>query len=64
MKYEIIFIILVKGIKRKMIRKIVNNSRTRRKFEIIRIKRRKYFVKPIIHINDRIFESFSLTWSK
>jgi len=56
--------ILAKGMKRKMTRKIVNNFRTKRKFGIMRIKRRKYFVKPIIHINDKTFESFLLTWSK
>ena len=58
MKYNIVFAILAKRIKRKTTRKIVNNSKTKRKFRIIRIKEIKYFVKPIIHINNRIFNFF------
>jgi len=63
-RYELVIAMLAKEMKRKMTMEIVNNSRTRRKFKIIKIKKRKYFVKPIIHINNRTFDSFLLLWSK
>ena len=59
-RYKLVIAILAKGMKRKTTMKIVNNSRTRRKFKIIRVKRRKYFIKSIIHINNRVFDSFLL----
>ena len=56
-----VFATLVKRVKKKSTRKNVNNPRTRRKFLVMWVKRRKYFVKSIIHINDRTFDHFPLT---
>jgi len=50
--------------KRKMTRESVNNSSTRRKLRIVRIKRRKYFVKSVAYIDDRAFYYFTLMLGK
>ena len=63
-RYKLIIVILTKEIKRKITMEIVNNSRIWRKFWIMRVKRRKYFIKPIIYINNRTFDYFPLSWSK
>ena len=55
---------LVEGIKEKITRENVNNPRTRRKFLIMWIKSRKYFVKFIVHINNKIFDFKLLIWDK
>jgi len=55
---------LVKGVKRNSTRKSDNNPGTRRKFLIMRVKQRKYFIEPIVHVNNRAFDQFSLMRSK
>ena len=51
LRYEVVFAILVKEMKREPTRENVNNPRTRRKFLVMWIKSRKYFIESIIHIN-------------
>jgi len=60
LRCETIFTSLVRRIERETARENVNNTRTRRKFLVKWVKCRKYFVKSIVHINNRTFDHFLL----
>jgi len=49
--FEIVIFIFAKQMKRETIRENVNNSMSKGKFRVKRIKGRKYFIETIIHIN-------------
>jgi len=49
--FEIVVFAFAKQMKREMIRENVNNSTSRGKFRVKKIKGRKYFVETIIYIN-------------
>ena len=54
--FEIVIFMFAKQMKREKIRENVNNSMSRRKFRVKRIKGRKYFIETIIHINYWTFD--------
>ena len=54
--FEIIVVIFTKPIKRETTRENVNNSMSRKKFRVKRIKGRKYFIEMIVHINYWFFD--------
>lgn len=54
--FEIVIFMFAKQMKRETIRENVNNSMSRRKFKVKRIKGRKYFIETIIHINYWTFD--------
>jgi len=62
--FEIVITTLVKGIKRKSTQEGINKPRTWGKFPVMRIKRRKNFIKSIVHVNDWTFDHFPLVRGK
>ena len=64
MRFERFIATFFKEVKREAISKTINNSRTRRKFLVKKVKHQKNFIKPIIHVDNGTLDLCSLVWDK
>ena len=63
-RVKAVLITSVKRVERNTTRKRVNNPASRSELRIKGIKRRKDFVKPVIHVNNQAFNQLILAFCK